>query len=75
MRAFSPRRRTLLAAAAGATALSSAGAWAQAGYPDRPINLVVGYSAGGAVDAVTTSQAEKDKKDAKKYREEHKHDH
>ncbi|MDQ7955947.1 MAG: tripartite tricarboxylate transporter substrate binding protein [Rhodocyclaceae bacterium] len=52
MRAFSPLRRNLLAGAAGATALGCAGAWAQAGYPDRPINLVVGYSAGGAVDAV-----------------------
>jgi hypothetical protein len=36
---------------------------------------VTGAVVGGTVDAVTTSQAEKDKKDARKYREEHKHDH
>jgi tripartite-type tricarboxylate transporter receptor subunit TctC len=28
---------------------------AQAGYPDRPVTMVVGYSAGGAVDAVARS--------------------
>jgi tripartite-type tricarboxylate transporter receptor subunit TctC len=27
-------------------------AWSQSSYPDRPIKLVVGYSAGGAVDIV-----------------------
>jgi tripartite-type tricarboxylate transporter receptor subunit TctC len=45
------RRQTLqaLAAAAFAPAL---GAQAQAAYPERPVTLVVGYSAGGAVDAV-----------------------
>ncbi|MGC3985863.1 MAG: tripartite tricarboxylate transporter substrate binding protein [Pseudorhodoferax sp.] len=41
-------RRALLAAAA---ALAVSGALAQA-YPDKPIRLVVGYSAGGAVDII-----------------------
>jgi tripartite-type tricarboxylate transporter receptor subunit TctC len=43
------RRQTL--ALLGAAALPLAGR-AQAGYPEHPVNLVVGYSAGGAVDAV-----------------------
>src|SRR6218665_1205927 len=41
-------RRALLAAGA---ALAVSGALAQA-YPDKPIRLVVGYSAGGAVDII-----------------------
>ncbi|MBA2961569.1 MULTISPECIES: Bug family tripartite tricarboxylate transporter substrate binding protein [Ramlibacter] len=45
------RRQTLQALAAAAL-VPSFGARAQAGYPDRPVSLVVGYSAGGAVDAV-----------------------
>jgi tripartite-type tricarboxylate transporter receptor subunit TctC len=36
---------------AGASALPLV-ARAQAGYPERPVSMVVGYSAGGAVDAV-----------------------
>ena len=44
-------RRQALALVAAATAAPLA-AQAQAGYPERPVNLVVGYSAGGAVDAV-----------------------
>ncbi len=43
------RRKTL--ALLGATALPLAGR-AQAKYPDHPVTVVVGYSAGGAVDAV-----------------------
>jgi tripartite-type tricarboxylate transporter receptor subunit TctC len=48
------RRSALL----GALALSAAGfatqgpAWAQGAYPDRPIRVVVPYSAGGPVDVV-----------------------
>jgi tripartite-type tricarboxylate transporter receptor subunit TctC len=42
-------RRTLLALAA---ALLAAPAFAQGSYPDRPIRLMVGYSAGGGVDAM-----------------------
>ncbi|MDR6885859.1 MULTISPECIES: Bug family tripartite tricarboxylate transporter substrate binding protein [Variovorax] len=47
------RREALLAAMALglAGALAAPVAWAQS-YPDKPIRLVVGYSAGGGVDAV-----------------------
>jgi len=44
------RRATLLLALA-ATATASTGAWAQA-WPTKPVRLVVGYSAGGGVDAM-----------------------
>lgn len=43
------RRHLLAAALAGATPLL---ARAQAGYPTRPIKLIVGYSPGGAVDTI-----------------------
>ncbi|WP_077001517.1 tripartite tricarboxylate transporter substrate binding protein [Variovorax sp. KK3] len=42
-------RRTLLALGA---ALLAGQAFAQASYPERPIRLMVGYSAGGGVDAM-----------------------
>lgn len=42
-------RRALLAAALAAAAPC---ALAQSGYPDRPIRLLVGYNAGGGVDAL-----------------------
>jgi tripartite-type tricarboxylate transporter receptor subunit TctC len=47
------RRQALRTAAALglAAALAAPAAWAQK-YPERPIRLVVGYSAGGGVDAV-----------------------
>jgi tripartite-type tricarboxylate transporter receptor subunit TctC len=47
------RRQALRTAAALglAVALAAPAAWAQK-YPERPIRLVVGYSAGGGVDAV-----------------------
>ena len=44
------RRQTL--ALLGASALPLAG-HAQASFPDHPVTIVVGYSAGGAVDAVS----------------------
>jgi tripartite-type tricarboxylate transporter receptor subunit TctC len=48
-------RRTLLAGAA-TTAVMTAGAttglYAQAGYPNRPIHMLVGYAAGGGVDII-----------------------
>ena len=49
-----PARRKALRAAIAlglAGALAAPAAWAQK-YPDKPIRLVVGYSAGGGVDAV-----------------------
>jgi len=48
---FVRRRHALGALAAGALALSPLVGFAQA-YPSRPIKIVVGYSAGGAVDIV-----------------------
>jgi tripartite-type tricarboxylate transporter receptor subunit TctC len=52
MKPFTPQRRALLAL--GATLLvGHAGlASAQGTYPERPIRLLVGYSAGGGVDAM-----------------------
>jgi tripartite-type tricarboxylate transporter receptor subunit TctC len=50
MKAFTTRRAVLALGAAmlaGATSLASA-----QGYPERPIRLLVGYSAGGGVDAM-----------------------
>ncbi|MBY0463481.1 MAG: tripartite tricarboxylate transporter substrate binding protein, partial [Burkholderiales bacterium] len=46
-------RRSALVGALGLLAGSQA-AWAQA-YPSKPIKIVVGYAAGGAVDAVARS--------------------
>jgi tripartite-type tricarboxylate transporter receptor subunit TctC len=40
------------AAAAGATALSPVAAFAQAKFPERPIRLIVPFSAGGVVDTI-----------------------
>jgi tripartite-type tricarboxylate transporter receptor subunit TctC len=48
---FLRRRLALGALAAGALAASPRAAFAQA-YPNKPIKIVVGYSAGGAVDIV-----------------------
>ena len=46
------RRRTLMALALAGASLASAGsAWAQ-DWPTRPIRMLVGYSAGGGVDAM-----------------------
>jgi len=43
-------RRTLLAAPALLTLPAASSAWAQSTYPDRPINVVVGFLAGGSTD-------------------------
>jgi tripartite-type tricarboxylate transporter receptor subunit TctC len=48
---FSMRRRGALALAIAAAATTATGAWAQA-YPNKTVRLVVGYSAGGGVDAM-----------------------
>jgi len=54
--AIRPARRQALCAVVAlaglAGALAAPMAWAQQKYPDKPIRLVVGYSAGGGVDAV-----------------------
>lgn len=41
--------------AAGAAMALPLPAWADAAYPARPVRVIVGYSAGGAVDAVARS--------------------
>ena len=48
-------RRALLA---GAASMAAAPAFAQAGYPDHPIRILVGYAAGGGVDIVARLLAE-----------------
>ncbi len=53
----SVKRRTVLLAGAGAV-LSGAGN-AQSGYPNRPIRLLVGFSAGGGVDAMARLLAQR----------------
>ncbi|MFT4268378.1 MAG: tripartite tricarboxylate transporter substrate binding protein [Xenophilus sp.] len=53
---LSPRTR-LAAFAAGLAMLALPAAWAQ-DYPSRPIRIVVGYSAGGAVDTVARTLAQ-----------------
>src|SRR5690606_9741648 len=45
---------TLLAGALGALAL---GASAQAAYPDKPVHIVVGFSAGGTTDVIARIMA------------------
>ncbi len=45
-------RRSFLATGAWAAAGAASPAFAQAGYPDRPIHIIVGYAAGGGVDIV-----------------------
>lgn len=67
-------KRVIAAAAAAVFLLSGCLAVAAAGAVAGAAVGVTGAVVGGTVDAVTTSQAEKDKKDAEKYRKEHKHD-
>ena len=45
-------RRAGIALTAAALALTACGAWAQAGYPNRPIRIIVPWPAGGGVDVV-----------------------
>ncbi|VTU20193.1 Argininosuccinate lyase [Variovorax sp. PBL-H6] len=52
MKPFTPHRRALLALGAALLAGHANLASAQGTYPDRPIRLLVGYSAGGGVDAM-----------------------
>lgn len=54
------KRRTLCAAVAAlAPLLAAAPAWADSGYPNKPIKFVVGYAAGGATDVVARLVAQK----------------
>ncbi len=52
MKPFTPHRRALLALGAALLASHAGLASAQGSYPERPIRLLVGYSAGGGVDAM-----------------------
>ena len=52
MKPFTPHRRALLAFGAALLASHAGLAAAQGSYPERPIRLLVGYSAGGGVDAM-----------------------
>jgi tripartite-type tricarboxylate transporter receptor subunit TctC len=53
------RRRFVLAtAAAGCVVIQGAGSAAAATWPDRPVNVLVGYSAGGSLDQMVRSVAD-----------------
>jgi len=52
-------RRTLLAAAASALALAAAPSFAQDAYPNKPIRLVVPFTAGGIVDSIARTIGDK----------------
>ena len=51
--------RTLVAAACAALALAAGPASAQAGYPQKPVRLLVGANAGGGTDVIARMLAEK----------------
>ena len=53
------RRSTLLAAAGFAISILASTAWAQAGYPDRPIRVILPYAAGVSPDIVARLVAER----------------
>ena len=53
------RRSILLAAAAIAAAVTTSPAWSQAGYPDRPIRVILPYAAGVSPDIVARLVAER----------------
>ncbi len=49
--------RRAAATLAGAAALFAASAPAQAAYPDKPVRIVVGFSAGGTTDVIARIMA------------------
>jgi len=53
------RRNALLAAAALAAGMMASAAWGQAGYPDRPIRVILPYAAGVSPDIVARLVAER----------------
>src|SRR6476620_11271896 len=53
------RRTALMAAAALAVCMTSSAAWAQAGYPDRPVRVILPYAAGVSPDIVARLVAER----------------
>ena len=52
-------RRTFLAAAAGALGLAAAPSLAQDAYPNKPIRIIVPFTAGGIVDSIARTIGEK----------------
>jgi tripartite-type tricarboxylate transporter receptor subunit TctC len=48
---LNPSRRALFAAALAATLASPTGAFAQAAFPTKPVKIIVGFPAGGPLDA------------------------
>jgi len=53
------RRNALLAAAALTACIMTSAAWGQAGYPDRPIRVILPYAAGVSPDIVARLVAER----------------
>ncbi|EHP37906.1 extra-cytoplasmic solute receptor [Cupriavidus basilensis OR16] len=53
------RRKVVAAIAAVVSVLATGAAWAQGGYPSKPVTLVVAYPAGGDTDVLARLFAEK----------------
>ncbi len=57
MRFSAIARRTWMQATAACLAFSALGAFAQSNYPNKPVKIVVGFSAGGTTDVVARIMA------------------